>query len=152
MASIEQLREVHKMADDNVVQWRAFLQWAEQKRLDGDEQPYLRGITGFKGAKALEGKLKVLLGFASAWPSVNGFGVLSQKKAVDPASPLIVCCAFKDCDKPVFAIGLCSRHYRQNYRAINPVVRSACVDGRKNHSYDKNEVGVHCKAPRAYSP
>lgn len=202
MASIKQLQDLDRLAADALQHWRAYLVHAEVARLAGDEQPFLRGTAGFRAASRVREVAANLLGTATGWPSVHGFGTLSPKVAVPapepvhygrgevppdadgngclaeavPANQLAVeaaeadrkrvaeqmaalvaahderRCNATDCGLPSVAIGLCHRHYQQNYRAnAHKGRRAACINGRRYHSYDQHGKCRFCKAGRAYS-
>ena len=64
---IEDLIELRKMLDSLRDKWLWELEQAENTRLKGDDQHFLRAKAGFKETQAALDKVEVMLGNATGW-------------------------------------------------------------------------------------
>ena len=145
MASVHELQRLRKVARQNVNNWQVECHKADAPRLAGDDEPLLRASTGFKIANELLRGLDTLYGHATGWAEVNGFGIFATKPPVQETSEAT--CLHPGCVRKQHARGLCNTHYHTSARKKR--VRKPCVDGRTNHSYNTNDVCIHCRRGRA---
>ena len=67
---IEDLIELRKMLDALRDKWLWELEQAENTRLKGDDQHFLRAKAGFKANQAALDKVETMLGNATGWPDL----------------------------------------------------------------------------------
>jgi hypothetical protein len=147
--NIQELRRLKKLSKDNVDKWKAQCFHANAALAAGDHETFARAKRGCDTAIAMDRALETVIGWATGWPTFNGFGIMTPVVLGD--APEHARCVHDDCEGDQYALGLCRRHYRsvKLKKAAKP--RVPCVGGRRNHSYDIKDVCVYCKRGRGKS-
>lgn len=67
---VEDLIELRKLLDEDRDRWLWELEQAENSRLAGDDQHFLRAKAGFRNVQEALHKVEVMLGTLTGWPDL----------------------------------------------------------------------------------
>lgn len=67
---VEDLIELRKLLDENRDRWLWELEQAENSRLEGDDQHFLRAKAGFRNVQDALAKVETMLGILTGWPGL----------------------------------------------------------------------------------
>lgn len=67
---IEDLIALRKLLDEDRDRWLWELEQAENSRLAGDEQHFLRAKAGFRNMQEAKAKVEIMIGNATGWPDL----------------------------------------------------------------------------------
>jgi hypothetical protein len=147
VAETHELSRLRALARSNLTSWQRECMKAQDDLAKGNEGPMVIAAKSHRDAQELLKGIETLLGRATGWAEANGlFGVFTPSPV--PSPPVLATCLTEGCDKPQHACGLCSNHY-QSQRRRKLHRRQPCINGRKNHAYNRKNVCVHCYQGRS---